>query len=59
MKLLCCYMVMSLCGCSGAVGNVNAADPTERGLGYIAAAIVTATIIHVLLGGPNIKIGGN
>ena len=41
--------VVALCllmtGCAGATGNVAATDPTERGLSYVAAAIVTAAII--------------
>jgi len=35
-----------LAGCQGALGQVNATDPVERGLSYIAAAIVTAAIIR-------------
>ena len=34
-------------GCSGALGNVGAGDPIERGLSYIAAAIVTHAIISL------------
>ena len=36
-----------LTGCQGATGNISATDPTERGLSYIAAAIVTAAVIRV------------
>ena len=35
-------------GCAGALGNIAATDPTERGCSYIAAAIVTAAIINAL-----------
>ena len=37
-----------LAGCSGATGNVTAADPIERGLSYIAAAIVTHAVLQIL-----------
>lgn len=37
-----------LTGCAGATGNMSATDPTERGLSYVAAAIVTAAIIRAL-----------
>ncbi len=33
-------------GCSGALGNVDAVDPVERGLSYIALAIVTHGILN-------------
>ena len=39
--------VSMLTACSGALGNVAAVDPTERGLSYIAAAIVTHAIISL------------
>jgi hypothetical protein len=39
-------LIVLLAGCSGATGNVDATDPTERGLSYIAAAIVTAAVIR-------------
>ena len=32
-------------GCAGATGNVASDNPIERGLSYIAAAIVTHAII--------------
>lgn len=35
-------------GCAGATGNMYATDPTERGLSYVAAAIVTAAVIRAL-----------
>jgi len=37
-----------LIGCDGAMGNIKADDPTERGMSYIAAAIVTAAIIRAI-----------
>lgn len=37
-----------LTGCTGAIGNVTATDPTERGLSYVAAAIVTAAVIKAI-----------
>lgn len=39
-------LLLMLVGCAGATGNVSATDPTERGLSYVAAAIVTAAIIR-------------
>jgi hypothetical protein len=38
---------LTLTGCTGALGNVTATDPTERGLSYIAAAIITHAIISL------------
>lgn len=35
--------------CTGATGQINAADPIERGLSYIAAAIVTHGVLNALL----------
>lgn len=35
-----------LSGCAGALGKIDAADPTERGLSYVDCAIVTAAIIR-------------
>jgi len=40
--------VSLLTGCAGAVGNITATDPTERGLSYIAAAIVTAAVLRAI-----------
>jgi len=37
-----------LSGCDGATGNVEASDPTERGLSYVATAIVTGAVIRAL-----------
>ena len=34
-------------GCSGATGNVSADSPIERGLSYIAAAIVTHGVLQI------------
>jgi hypothetical protein len=39
---------MLCAGCSGATGNISATDPIERGLSYVAAAIVTAAVIRAL-----------
>ena len=44
MTLLVCSL---LSGCA-AFGNPNATDPVERGLSYVAAAIITAAIIQAL-----------
>ena len=46
MQKLIIFLSPLLTSCAGALGQVNAADPTERGLSYIAAAIVTAAIIQ-------------
>ena len=35
-----------LSGCSGATGDVSAKDPVERGLSYVAAAIVTNAVLR-------------
>lgn len=37
-----------LSGCAGALGKIDASDPVERGLSYVAAAIVTAAVIRVI-----------
>ena len=42
-------LALFLSGCVGACGAPTAADPIERGLGYIAAAIVTVAILHAFL----------
>ena len=42
------FLLLALSGCSGSTGNIAANDPTERGLSYIAAAIVTAAIIRAI-----------
>ena len=41
------FLVLSLSGCAGALGDIGAADPVERGLSYIACAIVTHAIISL------------
>jgi hypothetical protein len=41
-------VIVSLYGCTGATGDITASDPMERGLSYIAAAIVTAAVIRAL-----------
>lgn len=40
--------LLSLTGCAGSAGNIFSNDPTERGLSYVASAIVTAAIIRAL-----------
>lgn len=42
------WMILFLTGCTGATGNIGATDPTERGLSYVACAIVTAAVIRAL-----------
>lgn len=44
---LCC----ATAGCEalkGATGNIDAADPTERGLSYLALAIIVSAIIRAI-----------
>jgi hypothetical protein len=41
-------LAVLLGGCSGATGNITAIDATERGLSYVAAAIVTAAVIRAI-----------
>ena len=48
MNFLAAMTILVLTGCAGATGNVAATDPTERGLSYVAAAIVTAAVIRAL-----------
>ena len=36
-----------LTGCAGSLGDVDSADSVERGLSYIAAAIVTHAVISL------------
>ena len=38
--------VVFLSGCIGAMGDINATDPTERGLSYVGLAIITAAVIR-------------
>lgn len=39
---------MALVGCAGALGKTNSTDPTERGLSYVAAAIVTNAVLRAI-----------
>lgn len=45
-KLLLFIFVSVISGCAGSLGQINATDPTERGLSYVAAAIVTSAVIR-------------
>lgn len=36
-----------LLGCNGFAGNIEAPNPLERGLSYVAAAIVTHGILQI------------
>ena len=40
------FMAVVLSGCAGSLGHINASDPTERGLSYVAAAIVTSAFLR-------------
>jgi len=40
--------LLILTSCSGALGNTSATDPTERGLSYVAVAIVTAAVLRAI-----------
>jgi hypothetical protein len=47
LRLICLSVgLLAMCGCAGATGNMSASDPTERGLSYVAAAIVTSAVIR-------------
>ena len=48
--LMACYVLLgiSLSGCAGAFGDIGADNATERGLSYVAAAIVTGAVIRAL-----------
>jgi len=47
MKVISCVFVLySLLGCS--VYSAKTSDPTERGLAYVASAIIVAAIIRAL-----------
>jgi hypothetical protein len=48
MKALFIFTAIMLSGCAGALGQVASKDPTERGLSYVASAIVTAAIIRAM-----------
>jgi len=41
-------MIVLLNGCAGSTGNIAASNPTERGLSYIAAAIVTSAVMRAI-----------
>ena len=41
------FFMFLLSGCAGSLGRIDAQDPTERGLSYIASAIVTSAIIRL------------
>jgi len=47
-KIVSCVGLFMVWGCAGALGHPAATDPTERGLGYIAAAIVTHGILGAI-----------
>lgn len=43
-----CYIsAVFLSGCAGALGEVNATNPVERGLSYVAVAIVTHGVLQI------------
>ncbi|SEO78321.1 hypothetical protein SAMN05216316_1087 [Nitrosovibrio sp. Nv6] len=44
-KYVVALLSVMLSGCAGALGKIDAVDSTERGLSYVACAIVTAAII--------------
>lgn len=46
--ILCIVALVIIAGCAGATGNIGATDPIERGLSYIAAAIVTNGVLRAL-----------
>lgn len=48
MKRMVIVLALACSGCAGATGQVDAKDPTERGLSYIAAAIVTSAVIRAI-----------
>jgi hypothetical protein len=41
-------LILLFPSCTGSLGNITANDPTERGLSYVAAAIVTNAVIRAL-----------
>ena len=47
-KSLPVFFLLLLTGCAGSLGKINATDPTERGLSYVAAAIVTGAVIRAV-----------
>lgn len=40
--------LLLISGCAGALGNMQATDSTERGLSYVAAAIVTHGVLAAI-----------
>ena len=46
--LISAILMAGLMACDGATGNTRATDPTERGLSYIAAAIVTSAVLRAI-----------
>jgi hypothetical protein len=40
--------LLFLTSCAGTLGDISAKDPTERGLSYIAAAIVTGAVLRAI-----------
>ncbi len=40
------FLMFFLSGCAGSTGRMDAENPNERGLSYVAAAIVTSAIIR-------------
>jgi len=48
MKVLLFSAMVLLTGCANSLGRPTATDPTERGLSYVAAAIVTAAVLRAL-----------
>lgn len=41
-------IITTLVSCAGALGNITADSPVERGLSYIAVAIVSHAIIQAI-----------
>jgi hypothetical protein len=41
------WWIILLSGCAGSTGNITAIDPTERGLSYLACAVITHAIISL------------
>lgn len=50
-KLYLLLIPLMLIGCAGSTGNISSDNPIERGLSYIAAAIVTHGILTLISGG--------
>lgn len=46
--LLAVALMLALAGCQGACGNIEAKDATERGLSYVALAIITSAVIRAI-----------